>query len=81
MSVVNVKTKEEFDAVVQSAARAAVHFWATWCEPCTHMDSVFSQLASENPRDKFIRVSWRHPLSPYRVLSSLLQTILSEGPD
>lgn len=56
MTVADVKSREAFDAAVKSGKPVAVHFWATWCEPCVHMDGVFAQLAADNPGSSFIRV-------------------------
>ena len=65
MPLKSVKSQEEFNAAVgrhasgstpSTAVTAAVHFWAEWCEPSKHMDTVFEQLASENPHANFVRV-------------------------
>eukprot|EP00850_Spirogloea_muscicola_P014876 SM000110S18883 [mRNA] locus=s110:53134:55572:- [translate_table: standard] len=57
-AVVDVASKAEYEAAVAGAgaAGAAVHFWARWCEPCAHMDSVFAALAAETPAAAFLRV-------------------------
>ena len=75
MPLKSVKSQEEFNTAVgrhgsfgSSAVAAAVHFWAEWCEPSKHMDTVFEQLASENPHANFVRVR----------LPSLLGEICSE---
>lgn len=54
MTILNLKTKEEFEGSVKGLA--AVHFWASWCDPCKQMDAIFAQLAAENPQTNFIRV-------------------------
>eukprot|EP00271_Cylindrocystis_brebissonii_P007412 TRINITY_DN20928_c0_g1_i1.p1 TRINITY_DN20928_c0_g1~~TRINITY_DN20928_c0_g1_i1.p1 ORF type:complete len:431 (+),score=76.98 TRINITY_DN20928_c0_g1_i1:123-1295(+) len=56
MVVTNVTSKTHFHSLVDGASSATVHFWAPWCEPCTHMDAVLSQLATEHPEGKFLRV-------------------------
>lgn len=55
----NVKTvlsDAEFRNDVAAADCAAIHFWAPWCEPCRHMDTVFAELAKEYPVTTFLRV-------------------------
>eukprot|EP00897_Mesotaenium_endlicherianum_P004805 jgi/Mesen1/4352/ME000022S03637 len=61
-AVIDVKSLDDFNALVKEATSAAVHMWATWCEPCKYMDTVFHQLASENPKARFLKVeAEEHP--------------------
>jgi thioredoxin-like negative regulator of GroEL len=54
--LVDAADLEVFQQIVGSAPAAVVHFWASWCEPCKHLDNILAQLASENQSAKFVRV-------------------------
>lgn len=36
--------------------QVVLHFWASWCEPCKHMDTVLAALAKDHPGVAFMRV-------------------------
>jgi thioredoxin-like negative regulator of GroEL len=54
--LVDAADLEVFQQIVGSASAAVVHFWASWCEPCKHLDNILAQLAAENQSAKFVRV-------------------------
>jgi len=56
MALHDITSHTEFTSAVKSGQPAVAHFWAAWCEPCKHMDTVLRQLAAENTRAKFLRV-------------------------
>ncbi|EOD29968.1 hypothetical protein EMIHUDRAFT_434451 [Emiliania huxleyi CCMP1516] len=57
MSVVIPSSASEADAALASGSCVA-NFCATWCEPCTHMNAVFAELASEgsNAALRFVQI-------------------------
>ncbi|XP_020581593.1 monothiol glutaredoxin-S11 [Phalaenopsis equestris] len=54
--VKDVKSKSELDSALSGGAPAAIHFWASWCEPSKQMDQVFSHLCTDFPHVLFLRV-------------------------
>ncbi len=46
MAVVDIKTKDEFDTLVQSTPYVALQAHATWCGPCKAIAPVFSRHAA-----------------------------------
>lgn len=46
MAVVDIKTKDEFDSLVQSTPYVALQAHATWCGPCKAIAPVFSRHAA-----------------------------------
>lgn len=47
------------DAVAETALASGlcvVNFFATWCEPCEHMNTVFAELSNELPALSFIQL-------------------------
>jgi len=57
MSVVIPSSASEADAALAIGSCVA-NFCATWCEPCTHMNAVFAELASEgsNAALRFVQI-------------------------
>ncbi|GMH40019.1 hypothetical protein BSKO_07923 [Bryopsis sp. KO-2023] len=52
----DVKSVEEFDALLKSSQPVVVHFWAEWSVHCKHMDVVLVELAKTYPQVIFTRV-------------------------
>ncbi|GFR41865.1 hypothetical protein Agub_g2646 [Astrephomene gubernaculifera] len=48
-AVVDVRSSKDLQAAIANDKPIVLHFWARWCEPCSHMDSVLTQLASDLP--------------------------------
>jgi Grx4 family monothiol glutaredoxin len=46
----------ELESSLQSNDRVILNFWAEWCSPAKHMNSVFAELAKTNPNIKFIQI-------------------------
>eukprot|EP00761_Pharyngomonas_kirbyi_P013269 gb/GECH01013296.1/.p1 GENE.gb/GECH01013296.1/~~gb/GECH01013296.1/.p1 ORF type:complete len:212 (+),score=52.26 gb/GECH01013296.1/:1-636(+) len=44
MSVKIIESESEFDKII-SEQPTVVHFWAEWCEPCKHFETVLQTLA------------------------------------
>ncbi|KAK9828665.1 hypothetical protein WJX72_001392 [[Myrmecia] bisecta] len=55
-TITNVSSEAAFDAALVSSPQVAAHFWASWCEPCKHMDSVLCELAEDYTQVTFLRV-------------------------
>jgi thioredoxin 1 len=54
--VLQVATKREFDDIVNSDKRVAVHFTATWNGPCRFIGPKFEAFADSFETIKFIKV-------------------------
>eukprot|EP00197_Chlamydomonas_leiostraca_P001244 CAMPEP_0202885472 /NCGR_PEP_ID=MMETSP1391-20130828/41680_1 /ASSEMBLY_ACC=CAM_ASM_000867 /TAXON_ID=1034604 /ORGANISM="Chlamydomonas leiostraca, Strain SAG 11-49" /LENGTH=376 /DNA_ID=CAMNT_0049568719 /DNA_START=90 /DNA_END=1220 /DNA_ORIENTATION=- len=55
-SLKDVGSQKDVDAASSSGQPVVLHFWASWCEPCKHMDTVMAQLAKDHPSVTFMRV-------------------------
>lgn len=40
-------TKENFDALIESATPTLVDFWATWCGPCRMVGPIIEELCQD----------------------------------
>ena len=54
--VEQVKTTEEFDAVLKNNKSVFVDFFATWCGPCKMVGPVVEKVSEEVSGVKFIKV-------------------------
>jgi len=55
-----VTDNKQFTELVEKARTeqvlTVVDFWASWAEPCKHMNDVFQQLAKSYPKHNFLQV-------------------------
>jgi thioredoxin 1 len=42
--------------VVKAGVLVVANFWAQWCAPCRRLAGMLPQIASENPKVKFIKI-------------------------
>ncbi|KAF8555115.1 thioredoxin [Imleria badia] len=48
VSVNEIKSKEEFDTLINSGKVILIDFYADWCGPCRQISSTFKSLAEEH---------------------------------
>ncbi|CAH0004028.1 unnamed protein product [Clonostachys byssicola] len=53
MSVVDIKSKAQFDELINKTPYVALQAHATWCGPCKAISPFFNKLATENSSDTF----------------------------
>ncbi|MHB1909263.1 MAG: thioredoxin family protein [Nitrososphaerales archaeon] len=46
-----------FDAVLKSARKVFVDFWAPWCKPCVRMNPLIEKMADKHGSITFARVN------------------------
>ncbi|KAF4341260.1 thioredoxin 1 [Fusarium beomiforme] len=52
-SVVEIKTKAQFDELVKSTPYVALQAHASWCGPCKAISPIFNKQAAEHKSDKY----------------------------
>merc|ERR1711871_1642457 len=56
MTVIEIKSKDQYDETIAKDGLVVVDFTATWCGPCQRIKPEFHQMADENPNVKFLSV-------------------------
>lgn len=57
MSYTDIKTEEEFKAIVESGDTIVVDYWAPWCGPCKSYSSIFEQVSDSVSGATFVKVN------------------------
>ena len=56
-NIVNIKTKEQFDEVINNWVLTIVDFWAEWCGPCRMMIPILHKIAENHPEIQLATVN------------------------
>eukprot|EP01023_Acetabularia_acetabulum_P035471 TRINITY_DN3351_c0_g1_i1.p1 TRINITY_DN3351_c0_g1~~TRINITY_DN3351_c0_g1_i1.p1 ORF type:complete len:326 (+),score=38.61 TRINITY_DN3351_c0_g1_i1:27-1004(+) len=56
MSLITITSEQDFDYLLADSSQVVAYFWASWCEPCKHMEVVVQQLAQDNQSVKFAKI-------------------------
>jgi len=48
--------KEFKELVANTKGLLVANFWAQWCAPCRRLAGMLPQMASENPKVKFVKI-------------------------
>jgi thioredoxin 1 len=56
MSVIHVKSAEEFKTLINNGKITIVDFTASWCGPCQMIKPFFEQQSKENEDKQFLKV-------------------------
>ena len=75
---------EAFKTLVeQSNDLVVANFWAQWCAPCRRLAGMLPQMASENPKVKFIKIDVddNPELAEYYGISGIPNVRLFKGVD
>ena len=67
-------SEPEAEAAIATGA-CVVNFCATWCEPCAHLNTVFSELAEEHAALQFVQVRWQPARTPHLKLLCVLRIL------
>jgi len=56
-SLAHFQSLQGIEPSVVKGSLLVLNFWATWAEPCKHLNEVFDELATKYPTAKFFKVS------------------------
>ncbi len=52
----HIKTKAEFETLIQENNNVVIDFYATWCGPCKMLAPIFEQVSQEKDNVKLVKV-------------------------
>jgi thioredoxin 1 len=52
----HIKSKAEFEQLINENNNVVIDFYATWCGPCKMLAPIFEQVANEKPEVTFVKV-------------------------
>ena len=52
----HIKSKAEFEQLINENNNVVIDFYATWCGPCKMLAPIFEQVAAEKENVVFVKV-------------------------
>ena len=52
----HIKSKAEFEQLINENNNVVIDFYATWCGPCKMLAPIFEQVAAEKENVTFVKV-------------------------
>lgn len=52
----HIKTKEEFEKLIEENKNVIIDFYATWCGPCKMLSPVLEDVAEKQNKAKVVKV-------------------------
>lgn len=56
LPVKDLRSKAALDEAMAVKGSVVIHFWASWCQASSQMNSVFAQLCTDTPHARFFQV-------------------------